>query len=105
MPIISKSKKDKIAEQILHYLFSISPESSFTVQIARETARDEEFTKSLLKDLESKKLVISINKNSSGKPYSKRIRWRISNEAYNIYKKHQISSTNSTNNINLIEEL
>lgn len=89
MPNISKPKKDKIAEQILHYLFTISPESVFTVSIAKEIARDEEFTKSLLKELQIKNLIVSINKNSQGKDYSRRIRWRLSNQAYEIYNKYQ----------------
>lgn len=89
MPTISKPKKDKIAEHILHYLFTISPESAFTVSIAKEIARDEEFTKVLLKDLHSKSLVIPISKNSIGKDYSRRTRWRLSNQAFEIYKKFQ----------------
>ncbi len=93
MPKISQSKKDKISEQILHYLFTISPESRFTVDISKETARDEEFTKSLLLQLESKKLVVRITKNSQGKDYSKRQRWRLSNEAFEVYKKHQSQSS------------
>jgi hypothetical protein len=93
MPTISKSKKDKIAEQILHHLFSISPESAFTVGIAKEIARDEEFTKVLLRELQSKNLVISISKNKQGKDYLKRLRWRLSNEAYSAYKKHQTQRT------------
>ena len=60
MPTISKSKKDKISEQILHYLFSISPESAFTSFVAKETAMDEEFTNPLLSELEKKHLVRSI---------------------------------------------
>jgi predicted transcriptional regulator with HTH domain len=89
MPKISKQKKDKISEQILHYLFSISPEAAFTSKISNEIARDEEFVKSLLNELEPKKLVIQIKKNSEGKEYIKRQRWRISNEAFEVYKKHQ----------------
>ncbi|MBI2631409.1 hypothetical protein HYW75_00205 [Candidatus Pacearchaeota archaeon] len=89
MPTISKVKKDKISEQILHYLFTISPSSSFTVSVAKEIARDEEFTKSLLKDLQTKNLTVSINKNPQGKDYSKRIRWRLSNDAFQAYKKYQ----------------
>lgn len=92
MPTISKQKKDKIAEHILHYLFTISPESAFTVSIAKEIARDEEFTKSLLNDLHSKSLVIPISKNQSGKDYSRRTRWRLSNQAFEIYKKFQPAS-------------
>lgn len=89
MPQLSQKKKDRISEQILHYLFAISPESKFTAEIAVEIARDEEFTKTLLNNLESKSLVKQINKNSTGTIYIKRQRWRLSNEAYDIYQKHQ----------------
>jgi predicted transcriptional regulator with HTH domain len=76
MPQISQQKKDKISEQILHHLFSISPESAHTSAIAQEIARDEEFTKSLLQDLKNKKLVIEINKSPKGLDYTRRQRWR-----------------------------
>ena len=89
MPPISEKKKEKIIEQILHYLFSVSPEAVFTNAIADEVARDEEFTKSLLLDLKNKNLIIEVNKNSEGKNYTKRQRWRLSDAAYNIYSKHQ----------------
>ena len=89
MPLISQSKKDKISEQILHYLFSISPESKFTVEISKEIARDEEFTKSLLLELKNKNLIAEINKNGEGKAYLKRQRWRLSAQAYEAYKNHQ----------------
>ncbi|MCK4997529.1 hypothetical protein KAS08_04440 [Candidatus Pacearchaeota archaeon] len=89
MPKISKQKIEKISEQILSHLYSIFPKQIFTSDVARELARDEEFTKFLLKELEKKELVIKINKNSSGYEYSRRLRWRISNKAYDIYKKLQ----------------
>lgn len=92
MPKLSISKKEKISEQILHYLFTISPESAFTSIIAEELARDEEFIKALLIDLKSKSLVIEINKNSSGILYSRRQRWRLSNQAFQAYKAHQEKS-------------
>ncbi len=91
MPKLSKEKKDKISEQILHHLFTISPESRFTSEIAKEIARDEEFTKSLLIELTQKKLVVEIKKNKDGLDYAKRQRWRLSNQAYDAYKKHQIN--------------
>jgi Trk K+ transport system NAD-binding subunit len=91
MPKISQKYKEKISEQILHHLFTISPESAFTNKIAQELARDEEFTKSLLQDLKAKSLVIEINKNSRGTEYSRRQRWRLSQQAFDIYKKHQNS--------------
>lgn len=86
MPLISQTKKDKISEQILHYLFTVSPESPFTSTISKEIARDEEFTKTLLKDLKAKNLIIEVNKNSQGIDYAKRQRWRLSNQIFEIYK-------------------
>jgi len=89
MPKISNEKKEKIAEQILSYLYFIFPKQVFTSDIAKELARDEEFMKDLLKDLEKKDLVKKIDKNSQGFKYSRRLRWRISNKVYKIYKNHQ----------------
>jgi predicted transcriptional regulator with HTH domain len=89
MPLLSKKKKEKISEQLLHYLFSISPESAFTAKIAEEIARDEEFTKTILLDLKTKNLIVEVNKNAEGTEYLRRQRWRLSNQAYDFYKKHQ----------------
>ena len=92
MPQISKEKRDKISEQILAYLFNQSPESKFTSTIAKELARDEEFTKKLLTELQKQKLIIKIKKNSLGVEYLRRERWRLSNTTFEIYKKHQNES-------------
>ena len=89
MPKISQAKKDKISEQILHYLFTISPNPAYTSKISEEIARDEEFTKLLLTNLKSKKLVIEVRKNPKGKEYKKRQRWLLSSQAYEAYKSHQ----------------
>jgi|TARA_B100001971_G_C17940703_1_gene407502 predicted transcriptional regulator with HTH domain len=89
MPKISSQKQEKISEQILFHLFSIFPKQIFTSDIARELARDEEFIKDLLKGLEKKELVVKIDKSPRGFKYSRRLRWRISNKAHKIYKKHQ----------------
>lgn len=91
MPKISKPKQEKISEQILHHLFTVSPTALFTSTIAAEIARDEEFTKSILQSLKEKNLIIEINKNPQGADYIRRQRWRLSNEAYDAYKKHQSS--------------
>lgn len=87
---ISEVKKDKISEQILAFLYSISPKSVFTSHIANEIARDEEFVKKLLIALKSKNLINNINKNPSGKVYKKRMRWVLSDSTYKIYKNQQI---------------
>ena len=89
MPKISKEKKDKIKEQIIFYLYSIFPKQIFISDIAKELARDEEFIKDLLVDLEKNELVVKIKKNSKGIDYTRRIRWRISNKAHEIYQRSQ----------------
>ncbi|MBU0760058.1 MAG: hypothetical protein KJ600_00455 [Nanoarchaeota archaeon] len=94
MPPISQTKKDKIAEQILHHLFSVSPQPIFTAQIAREIARDEEFTKSLLIDLNLKGLIAEVNQNNLGLKYLRRKRWRLSNLTYEAYNKQQTPQQN-----------
>ena len=86
---LSKQKRDKISEQILACLYHSFPKQLFTAEIAREIARDEEFTKTLLKELWDKNLVVPIKKNSHGFLFSRRIKWRLSNKAYDAYKEHQ----------------
>lgn len=86
---ISKEKKDKISEQILAHLYSINPKPAFAAHIAREIARDEEFIKSLLNKLKKTGLVIEIKKNPKGIDYVRRSRWRLSDKAYEVYKKNQ----------------
>ena len=85
MPRISNEKVEKISEQILSYLFEVFPRLVFTVDVARELARDEEFMKKILLGLEEKDLVVRVNKNSNGENYLKRMRWRISNRAHEVY--------------------
>ena len=84
---ISQEKRKRISEHILTFLYSNSPRSFYTSVIAREIARDEEFVKKLLLELKSKNLVIEIKKNPKGKVYKKRSRWKLSDVAYNAYKK------------------
>ena len=94
MPQISQKTKDKISEQILAYLFSQSPEQMHTNKIAQELARDEEFIKSLLLELEKKSLVVKITKSPTGEEFTRRQRWRLSNNTFNIYQKMQKSNYN-----------
>ncbi len=86
---LSQEKKDKIIEQILQYLYHSFPRNPFTAEIAREIARDEEFIKKILLELRDKNLVNSINKGKYGKIFSKRLRWKLSNNVYNIYHSKQ----------------
>jgi len=86
---ISEKKREKICEQILDLLYSVSPRFLFTSHIAKEIARDEEFTKKLLLDLKQKNLILEIKKNSKGVFYLRRSRWKITDKVYNIYKSNQ----------------
>jgi DNA-binding IscR family transcriptional regulator len=82
---ISKEKRDKIAEQILSHLYHSFPTQLFTAKIAKELARDEEFIKRLLFELQEKGLVSSIKKNTKGISFLKRIKWQLSSKAYEAY--------------------
>jgi len=86
---LSKEKREKISEQILGLLYHQFPKQLFTAEIAREIARDEEFVKNLLFELKTKELVSPIRKNTKGILFSRRIKWRLSNKAYDAYKQHQ----------------
>ncbi len=89
MPRISKSKKEKIQEQIIFYLYTKFPNPQFISDIAKELARDEEFIKTLINELFIKNLVIKITQNPKGIKYSHRLRWRLSKKTYEIYSQHQ----------------
>lgn len=99
MPKLSKEKQQKIQEQILYFLFSSFPKQVFTVEIAREIARDEEFVKSLLINMEKQELLVKIDKNLDGVKYERRSRWRISNKAYEVYNQHQLKSSQNLERI------
>ena len=83
---ISSNKKEKIKEHILSLLYHNSPNALFGAEIAREMIRDEEFIKKLLLEMEKQKLVTSINKNNKGISYIRRLRWRLTNNAFKAYK-------------------
>ncbi len=87
MSKISSQKKEKIKEEILSLLYESSPRSLFTIQIAEEIIRDNEFTKKLLLELRSKNLVEEVKKSKEGSNYLKRIKWKLTQEAYSAYRK------------------
>ena len=93
---ISEEKRKKISEQVLAHLYEHSPQSLFTSQIAKELARDEEFIKTLLYDLEKKRLVIKISKNPKGMEYSRRQRWRLDSKVHEYYLKQQNNQNHSS---------
>ena len=70
---LSKEKRDKISEQILSILFHSFPKQLFTAEIAKEIARDEEFIKNILFELQEKNLIVHIKKNEDGKIFVRRL--------------------------------
>jgi len=86
---ISSEKREKISEQILAFLYSVSPQSVFTFRVAKEIARDEEFTKEILLSLKKRSLVVEIKKSPKGETYLRRSRWMLSDKAYKAYKGSQ----------------
>ncbi len=92
---ISESKKEKISEQILSFLYSSYPKPVFTSHIAMEIARDEEFVKNLLHSIKGKNLISEVKKNSAGAKYLRRTRWKLND---NVYKKYASISKGIDNN-------
>ena len=92
MPQISQQKIQKIKEQILFHLYNIFPKQIFISDIAKELARDEEFIKKILFQLEKDELAVKVDKNPKGIKYSRRLRWRLSNKAHEAYSKHQTTT-------------
>ena len=86
---LNQDKINKISEQILSFLYQTFPRNPFTSEISREIARDEEFVKRLLFDLKEKGFVVSIRKNKKGEPFSRRIKWRLTNKVYEVYHSKQ----------------
>ena len=84
---ISQDKINKIKENILSFLYSKSLQPMFTADIAKEIARDEEFIKRLLEEMEKKKFVTAVKKNNKGLDYLKRVKWRISPKILDTYSK------------------
>jgi hypothetical protein len=86
MPTISEKNKKKIKEQILQILFENNLNSLYTSNIAEELIRDEEFTLTLLKELEKEGFVKRLCKNSDGKTYLARKKWLLRPKIYSKYK-------------------
>lgn len=74
---LSEEKIKLLKDDIISLLYHSHLKPLFTNQIATELRRDNEFIKALLLDLENKGVVERVIKNSQGKSYSLRLKWRI----------------------------
>ena len=86
---LSTIKKERIYEQIFLYLYRIYPKNPFTAEIAREVIRDEEFIKKILFELKDKNLIIALRKNSKGVVFTRKIKWKLPTQIYDIYHSKQ----------------
>lgn len=82
---LSKAKREKIAEQVLSFLFHSFPKQPFTAEISRELARDEEFIKNLLYELKDRGIVSAIKKSATGADFIRRVKWQLTAQAYAVY--------------------
>jgi DNA-binding Lrp family transcriptional regulator len=80
MPRISQEKIKKIKEAIIALLFSRFPYAMSTAAIARELARDEEFIKAILLEMEKEKFLKRVGN------YARKIEWQLSESVYSTYK-------------------
>lgn len=89
MSKISNEKSEKIMSNIMAIIYENFPKQLFTAEISKIEVRDEEFIKRLLFELKEKGLVVPIRKNAKGENFSRRIKWRLSNKAHEIYRTHK----------------
>jgi hypothetical protein len=81
MPKISQEKIKKIKESIISLLFSKYPYPLSTAKIARELARDEEFIKAILLEMEREKFLKRVGN------YLRKNEWQLSEKVYETYKR------------------
>jgi hypothetical protein len=81
MPKISQEKIKKIKESIISLLFSKYPYALSTAKIARELARDEEFIKAILLEMEREKFLKRVGN------YLRKNEWQLSEKVYETYKR------------------
>ncbi len=83
---LSEKTKLVLKADISSILYENPLRALFTKEIAFELRRDKEFTKALLLGMEKEGLVERIFKNSNGKLYKERIKWRIPEMVLKMYK-------------------
>lgn len=86
MSKISKKNIKKIEEEILRVIFDAGLEGMFTVRIADEIIRDDEFVLRILKSLEKRKLINQIKNSNKGREYGRKRKWIMTSSAYEAYK-------------------
>ncbi|MDD5177906.1 MAG: hypothetical protein PHT54_01315 [Candidatus Nanoarchaeia archaeon] len=82
MSQISKGKIERIKQDILYLLYEANLKPMYTVNIANEVIRDDEFVLRLLVEMEKQGLVKQANKNTI-----RRKQWVMTNEAYGQFRK------------------
>lgn len=84
MSKISEHKEKRIKEEILRLLYENYPKLMYTVEIADELIRDDEFILKLMKYLNKANLATIFEENMGRKVKRK---WGLNKDAYKEYKK------------------
>lgn len=87
MSQISIRVKERIKEEILRILFENSPKPIYTNKLAEIVLRDDEFTLTLLTELEKQGFVKKVKKNKHGVDFTARKPWVLEPKIYIAYKK------------------
>ena len=87
MSRISTRVKEKIKEEILRILFENTPKPLYTKQIADLILRNDEFTLTLLQELEAKNFVKRVKKTRQGTKFTARKQWFLEPKIYSAYSK------------------
>jgi hypothetical protein len=82
---VSQRNFQKIAEQALGALFEKYPQAVSTHQLALELGRDNEFVGKVLGFLHGKRYVALARVSASGRTYSTKKLWRLSEAAHRKY--------------------
>ena len=80
MSRISQQNFQRISESVLSVLFDKYPIAQSTASIAREIARDNEFTLRVMEFLEAKRFVVKVSRGT-------RFEWKLSKAAKEKYDK------------------
>lgn len=86
MSKLSPDKIKKIKEEIISLLYNNALKAMFTNEIASHLIRDEEFIKTILKELKKEGLVQEVEKSQKGKEYLRWRRWALSKSTFEAYK-------------------
>ena len=83
MSKISEDKEKRIKEEVLRLLYEKYPKMLYTLEVANELIRDDEFILRLMKELNKNNLINNLEENKGKKIKRK---WGLNKDIYQEYK-------------------